>query len=1197
MHVNEFKKKRLRIILSILYYLLISHHLFAVGRLKFDRLSIEEGLSQSIVDRVLQDSRGYMWFCTEDGLNQFDGYHFTVMRNDPNDSNSLSQNYTLCIAEDRTGNLWIGTFHGGLDRYNPQTGEFRHFRADPQNPDSLCHDVVRDIYQDSDGLIWIGTDGGLTCYDPVLDKMTCYSHNPHQPRTLCNNRVRSICESNTMLWIGTDSGLSRFDKKSNQFVNFFHNPANENSLCHDSVRKVYADRAGTIWIGTDGGGLDKLESNVDGLLHFTHYRASAQAAEGLSDNRVFSICEDAIGDLWIGTNGGGLYILDRDTDIFTHFKYDAQDAKSVSYDEIYDIYMDSGGVMWLGTYGGGISKANRLTEQFSLIQNNPNDSNSLNHNIVWSIYEDGQNNLWVGTHGGGLNCYNRINNTWTHYRNRPGNSNSLSHDIVRIIHADRLGFLWLGTNGGGLNQFDPRSGRFVVYRHDPDLPGTLSHDEIRCIYEDRNGIFWIGTNGGGLNRFDRQSGKFASYVNRPDQSFSLSNNYVRVIHEDRDGMLWIGTQGGGLERFDPARERFTHYRSRTADSTALSNDNVFCIHQDASGMLWLGTYGGGLDKFDRRTGIFEHFTKQDGLGDNSIYSILEDESGHLWMSTNNGITMFDPGEKTFINYTTEDGLQSSEFNGGSAFKSKSGEMFFGGISGINSFFPENIKENEHIPPVVITAFYIFNQPVTLLQSNQKNTLRLSYRDYYFSFEFAALDYTAPSKNRYAYKMEGLDKDWIYTDASKRYAGYSTLPPGRYTFRVKASNNDGHWNETGAMLKIMITPPIWRTWWFRLLLTLMTAGIIYYVLKRRIATARMKQKSLVERVHERTDAAQKLQAALDEVERLKNRLQAENVYLKGEIKSVTNFENIITTSALFNKVLAKVEQVAATDATVLLSGESGTGKELIARAIHNLSERNHRILVKVNCAALPANLIESELFGHEKGAFTGALARKAGRFELADGGTLFLDEIGELPMELQVKLLRVLQEGEFERVGSSTTLKVNVRIIAATNRDLQKEIQSGAFRQDLYFRLNVFPIVLPPLRERPEDIPLLVNYFVKKYSQRMGKSIHSVSQHVLNELVRYSWPGNVRELENVIERAVITSRGSGLSLEDNYMTSAESAAQLEICTLEEIEKQHIIKILQKTNWRVSGDKGAALLLGLHPKTLESRMQKLGISRPV
>lgn len=349
------------------------------------------------------------------------------------------------------------------------------------------------------------------------------------------------------------------------------------------------------------------------------------------------------------------------------------------------------------------------------------------------------------------------------------------------------------------------------------------------------------------------------------------------------------------------------------------------------------------------------------------------------------------------------------------------------------------------------------------------------------------------------------------------------------------------------------------------------------------------------ITERKKAEKALSEALTEVEQLKNRLQAENIYLQEEIKVEHNFDEIITQSDVLKGVLKKVEQVAATDATALILGETGTGKELLARAVHSIGARRDRPLVKVNCAALPVNLIESELFGHEKGAFTGALARKIGRFELADGGTIFLDEIGDLPLELQAKLLRVLQEGEFERLGNPSTTKVNVRVIAATNRDLEKAIESGDFRRDLYYRLNVFPITCPPLRELKEDIPLLARHFIKKYGAKIGKQIETIPQKVMDTLQAYHWPGNVRELENIIERAVIVSSGKQLQLGDWLPKKDASYGPSHIATLQELERQHIVEVLELTAWRVSGERGAARILGLKPTTLGSRMEKLDIKR--
>ena len=773
----------------------------------------------------------------------------------------------------------------------------------------------------------------------------------------------------------------------------------------------------------------------------------------------------------------------------------------MSHNNVKAIYQDRTWGLWIGTFGDGLNKLDTQTKNFGHTKSEPRNSNSLSNNYVRSIYEDKSGVLWIGTDYGGLNKFDRKNNRFTHYRHDPANPQSLSHDGAFAIHEDQSGTLWIGTDFG-LNKFNPETETFTHYKHEPDNPSSLSSDHIIVIYEDRSGVLWVGTNVKGLNKFNRDSETFTHYTSQPNNPKSLSHNGVRSIYEDRSGVLWIGTDGSGLNQFDPETETFTHYKNDPYNPNSLSNNVVFSIHEDRLGLLWIGTLA-GLNRFDRVNDTFTHYTEKNGLPNDVVYGILEDDNGDLWLSTNRGLSKLvlsaaeglDPRSGSFKNYDVNDGVQGDEFNSGAYYKSRSGEMFFGGINGFNSFYPDRIKDNPYVPQIVITDFQIFNKSVPIgtyedahsrkspLQKHISATkeIALSYKENVFSFEFAALHYAAQENNQYAYMMEGFDKAWIYA-GNERKATYTNLDPGEYVFRVKGSNNDGVWNEEGTTIGIVITPPFWQIWWFRasLIFSVLMSAFIWH--KRRLKKLEVKKKALEIQVEKEREATEALQNALSEVERLKNRLQAENIYLQDELKLQYSFADIIGRSKALKRTLHKVEQVAEADATVLILGESGTGKELLARAVHNLSGRRDRPLVKVNCAVLPANLIESELFGHEKGAFTGALSRKIGRFELADGGTIFLDEIGDLQLELQTKLLRVLQEGEIERLGSPQTIKVDVRVIAATNRDLEQEIEKGQFREDLYYRLNVFPIKAPPLRERKEDIPLLVNHFIKIFLQ-------------------------------------------------------------------------------------------------------------------
>ncbi len=809
------------------------------AEIEFETLSLEQGLSQSSVLSIVQDDIGFMWFATEDGLNKFDGYHFSILRHDPDDPNTLSHTYLLSLCMDHEGLLWVGTFHEGLNRYDTRTGEFTHYRLDPDDSTSLSNNVVRVIYEDRDNTLWIGTDNGLNRFNRESGTFTRYLHDPDDPHSLSHNAIRSIyADRSGALWIGTDGGgLNRLDRERNRFVRYTVEPENPNSLSNNSVRAICEDEAHSLWIGTAGGGLNRLDRDSG---RFLRYRHDPDDPQSISHDEIYAIYEDRSGALWIGTNGGGIDMFDRDSGIFEHYRHDSNDPHSLAYDEVYAIYEDIAGVIWIGTYGGGISKYDRKRKKFQLYRRDPNNPNSLNADLVWSIYEDEDGILWIGTHGGGLNRFDRQNNRFTVYRHDPGDPESLSSDIVRIIHVDRSGVFWIGTHGGGINRFDRNTGKFKRYQHDPDDANSVSHDEIRWIYEDRSGALWIGTNGGGLNRFDRTTERFTRYRADPNDPNSLCNDFARVIIEDHEGILWVGTQGGGIDLFDRDSERFIHLRADPDDPGSLSSDHILTIFEDRSGVVWIGTWGGGLNRFNRSSNTFTRFTVEDGLPSDAVYGMLEDDHGNLWLSTNNGLSKLDPRKRSFKNYTIRDGLQSNEFNGNSYFKSTSGEMFFGGIRGFNAFYPGEIRDNPHVPPIAITSFTKLHKEVKLDQFvSATEELVLSYKDYVFSFEFAALDYSVPEKNQYAYMMEGLDADWFYTDSEKRFANYTTLPPGTYVFRVKGSNNDGIWNEEGASIRITIIPPFWVTWWFRSLVLLVLLAVTFLWYRYRLKNVRMK----------------------------------------------------------------------------------------------------------------------------------------------------------------------------------------------------------------------------------------------------------------------------------------------------------------------------------------------------------------------
>jgi len=913
---------------------------------KFERISIEQGLSQTTVYCIFQDTRGFMWFGTRDGLNKYDGYDFTVYKHTPGDPNSLSNNSVRAIYEDSSGALWIGT-DAGLNKFKREKETFSHYLTDPNDPSSLSHNRIRTILADQSGILWIGTMGGglnkLVLSDNAESHATFihYRHDPNNSASLSHNKIYTMCEDRAgALWIGTiGGGLSRMsqgDREKGIFTHYQHDLDNPASLSHNNVNTIFEDQSGVLWIGTRGGGLDMLipSSLQSENVTFAHYRNDPVNASSLSHNNVNVIYEDQSGVLWIGTYGGGLNRLvpsvnEGSPPTFIHYKNHPNDPNSLSHNLVRSIYEDRTGVLWVGTSEGGLSKFDRTNRKFTHYQSEANNPNSLSTNSVSSFYEDQSGALWVGTYGNGLNKVVFSDNegsppTFTHYKHDPNDPNSLSNNVVNSIYEDRAGMIWFGTIAGGLNKLDRGKGVFTHYKHDPNNPNSLSNNRVMSIHEDPDEtgwVLWLGTFGG-LNRFDRANNSFTSYKHDPNNPTSLTHNNINVLYEDRAGDLWIGTRGGGLNQFDRENNKFTRYMHETNDPNSLSHNEINVIYESAAapGVLWLGTQG-GLNSLDQARETFIHYTAKEGLPNEAILGILEDNQGHLWLSTYKGLSRFDPKTKTFKNYDIHDGLQSNEFNGGAYHKSRiSGKMFFGGINGFNAFYPEKIIDDPNEPPIVVTDFQIFNESVKinnrpLYPENKKggsdepqvvitdfqifsesvkinkghqsgvhsNTGRrrtyaiekhitetteivLSYKESVFSFEFAALYYSRPEKKQYAYKMEGFDEVWV-NSGTRRFATYTNLDPGEYVFRVKGSNRDGVWNEKGAEIKITITPPFWQTWWFRILVGVSILGIVFVGYKRRIRNIETQKKKLEVQVAEKTREIRETQAQLVQSEKM------------------------------------------------------------------------------------------------------------------------------------------------------------------------------------------------------------------------------------------------------------------------------------------------------------------------------------------
>jgi ligand-binding sensor domain-containing protein/signal transduction histidine kinase len=852
-------------IIALLKILFFSFNAFAQDRnLKFEHLTTKDGLSQSTITCILQDSKGFMWFGTQDGLNKYDGYNFTIFRRDPDNPASIKGSFVFEIIEDSKGNLWIGT-ESGLNLFDRANNGFVHYQRDVNDPNSLIGNEVRAVFEDSRYNLWIGTTGGgLNLFDRDNEKFIHYHHNESDPNSLSSNDIYSVYEDNRKnLWIGSMQGdLDLFDRENKVFHHYYYK---NKKLSNNEIWNITGDRDSNLWICSYRSGLYKLSFPDNGESEFTHYMHDDNDVNSISGNAIFTVFEDSKERLWVGTENEGLNLFDEENNKFIHYRSDPFNDNSLNNNSIWSIYEDNTGNLWIGTHAGGINMIPRYGGNFSHYKHNPGDINSLSHNSVTCFYEDSRHNFWIGTDGGGLNLFNRKSETFIHYDRQ--NSN-LSSDAVLSVFEDSSGNLWIGTWEGGLNLFDRGHRNFIQYTKENS---GLASNTIFSIHEDKRGVLWVGTFFGGISYYDRNRNTFISYT--PENS-NLSDENIRVITGDSYGNLWIGG-ALGLNMFIPESKMFFLYAHNESDDKSLSGGYVLSILEASDSILWIGT-AEGLNKFDRKSQNFIQYHLKDGLPSDAIKGIREDEEGNLWLSTNKGLSRFNPETRKFKNYDVSDGLQDNEFYQCSHYKSESGEIFFGGVNGFNSFNPKDLIDNSYIPPVIITDFLIFNKPVGIGKNSPLQThiseageIRLSYRQSVISFEFAALNYISSKKNQYAYRLDAFDKDWNYVGA-KNTATYTNLDPGEYTFRVKGSNNDGIWNEEGTSVKVIITPPFWQTWWFRsitLSLVVMILFLIYYL---KVSQIRRRNIILESLVKERTrEINEKNTILIEQTEELNN----------------------------------------------------------------------------------------------------------------------------------------------------------------------------------------------------------------------------------------------------------------------------------------------------------------------------------------
>ncbi len=810
--------------------------------LKFERISIEKGLSQITVQAIMQDSRGFIWFGTEDGLNRYDGYNFTVFKNIANDSTSISDNFIWSIIEDKKGNIWIGTNGGGLNKYSYETNSFERYFVESYNN-------LRKIFEDSEGILWLGTNNsGLIKFNPTDGSFETIMSGNGKLGWLSNDSIRDITEDkNGNVIIATEGGgVNLFNKTKSSFSVIDKLNIDGKSINTSSVWSLLVEDS-LLWIGTYGEGLIKYDLQNNNAIELLSLKNNS----GLIGNNITALLnyDDY---LWVCTEKG-LSIIELSTDVISNYQNNFSDIKSLSNNIIRCVYKDNSNLIWIGTFGGGVNKVN-LKTKFKFYAHDPVNPNSLGHNMVRALYEDSKGNIWIGTMGNGLNKYYRSEDKFERFTSDKIRFN-ISETIITSILEDSNNKIWVGTWGGGLNvidiiqQNDLTRIRSIEYIDENSKDLKLSSNIVQALFEDSNKNIWIGTEEG-LDIYLSKDDEIININYNPANQNSISDNRIqsKSIIEDRYGNVWIGTwKGLNKTVFDSEqpseRISFQQFLNYHDNKNSLSDNRVISIYEDlvnsndSTNIIWIGTIGGGLnklvynksDKFSKIENYkFTNYSESDGLPNDVIYGILGDELGNLWLSTNNGLSRFNPNDETFKNFYISDGLQSNQFFWGAFEKTKDGELFFGGIKGLNSFYPKDIVENEFVPPVYITNFRIAKEG----QLTELNTYSIepnyifSYGTYSLSAEFAALDFTAPSDNYFKYRLIGYDNDWRGPESNYTVT-YSNLKEGDYTFEVVGSNNDGVWNNNGASISFTILTPFWKAWWFILILVLIIIGIVIY----------------------------------------------------------------------------------------------------------------------------------------------------------------------------------------------------------------------------------------------------------------------------------------------------------------------------------------------------------------------------------
>lgn len=830
-------------------------------KINFTSLQIRDGLSSNTVNAIQKDHYGLMWFATEDGLNKFDGSNFTVYRYKSDDSTGIQSNDIRSLHEDKSGNLWIGTSGGSLSLFDRKKNAFITFPAN--KADALSSNIIRSICSDYKGKIWVATFNGLDELDPktrkIKNHLRQYSSKGSFPALTFNCLIE---DSKRRIWVGSNNGIYLYQRATNTFRLFQHNASDPAGLCDNAVSSIVEDKTGNIWFGTRNG-LSMLLPEGKG---FKTLRNNKGDLNTLMNNGIRSLAVDQKNQLWIGTEDG-LNVLDIKSGRMSRYRPDSRDIYSLTGKSISCIYVDNAGIYWLGPYHGGVCKYDTNLNLFHLKQSNILDRNGLNGSVVTS-FAAYKGDIFVGTDGGGLNLFNRKTELVQRFDAGLADGSALNNISIMAMELTRQQKLYMGTYSNGLVVMDLATQNLKQYKQGTGA-NALNSNDIFCIKEDHTGKIWVGTNGGGVNVLNADNKALIKYCKNPKAINEVDypgNNFIRFIEEDNAGNIWIGSYGSGIAVFNQTGKTFTILNKA---ENKLPNDLTLSILKDHAGDLWVGTFSGGLSLYNQATKKFITFGEKEGLNNATVYAIKEDKQGQIWVSTNKGISSFDRKSHTFTNYTIYNGVQNNNFVVGAGLSTPDGEIYFGGADGFNYFNPQYFKKNKNLPSVLFTDLRISNTSILPAEDGpieeDISVAKDIYLDYKQSFtlSYVSVNYTAPEQNRYSYRLEGFDNEWINAGSSKSVS-YTNLDPGEYVFHVKASNNDGLWNAAETSIRIHVRPPFWRSIYAYIFYVVLIAGSLLYIRHRGIR--KLKREFAV--VQEKMKADQRSMQEKQEAERLR-----------------------------------------------------------------------------------------------------------------------------------------------------------------------------------------------------------------------------------------------------------------------------------------------------------------------------------------